>query len=62
MLGCDMDCGLLTCVIDLTAAPFTINHTINCKKGGLVGQRHDDARDEAGELAAMALSKSRVSY
>jgi len=43
-------------------APFTIDHAINCKKGGLVGQRHDDARDEAGELAAMALTKSRVSY
>ena len=43
-------------------APFTIDHAINCKKGGLVNQRHDDARDEAGELAAMALTKSRVSY
>ena len=43
-------------------APFTIDHAINCKKGGLVCQRHDDARDEAGELAAMALTKSRVSY
>jgi len=42
--------------------PLTVEHGLSCKKGGLVGQRHDDARNEAGSLAAMALTKSRVSY
>jgi len=39
-----------------------VEHALSCKKGGLVGQQHDDTRDEAGSLAAMALTKSRVSY
>ena len=47
---------------DGCGAGFSIDHAISCKKGGLVCQRHDNARDEAGELAAMALTTSRVSY
>jgi hypothetical protein len=43
-------------------AGFTVEHGLSCKKGGLVGQRHDDVCDEAGELCMMALTKSRVSY
>jgi hypothetical protein len=43
-------------------APFTVEHALGCKKGGLVVQRHDDTRDEAGALAAMALTTSRISY
>ncbi len=43
-------------------AGFTIEHGLSCKKGGLVVQRHDDVADEAGALAAMALTASRVSY
>jgi len=30
--------------------------------GGLVGRRHNDQRDEAGALCAMATTESRVSY
>ena len=41
---------------------FSIEHALSCKKGGLVTQRHDDARDEAGNLAAQAFTKGRVSY
>ncbi|KAL7528270.1 hypothetical protein ACHAXR_002356 [Thalassiosira sp. AJA248-18] len=41
---------------------FTIEHGLSCKKGGLLVQMHGDARDEAGELAAMALTRSHVSY
>ena len=40
---------------------FTVEHGLSCKKGGLVNQRHDDARDEAANLCAMALTNSRVS-
>ena len=43
-------------------AHFTIEHGLNCKTEGLVGIRHDDTRDEAGGLAAMALTLSKVSY
>ena len=41
---------------------FSVENGLSCKKGGLVGQRHDGARDEAGELAALATTSSRVSY
>ena len=47
---------------DGCGAGFTVEHALSCKKGGLVCIRHDDARDEAGSLAAMALTKSKVSY
>ena len=43
-------------------AGFSVKHAPSCKKGGLVSIHHDDARDEAGPLAEMALPKSRVSY
>ena len=39
-----------------------MEHGLSCKKGGLVVQRHDNLRDEVGKLAAMALTKARVSY
>ena len=38
-----------------------MEHGLSCKKGGLVGQRHDDGRDKAANLCAMALTNSRVS-
>ena len=47
---------------DGCGAGFTVEHGLNCKKGGLVGIRHDDVRNEAGALAAMALSKTKVTY
>ena len=40
---------------------FTVEHGLSCKKGGLVGQRHDDVRDELAHLCSTALSESRVS-
>mmetsp|Transcript_37593 Transcript_37593/g.78738 ORF Transcript_37593/g.78738 Transcript_37593/m.78738 type:complete len:434 (+) Transcript_37593:218-1519(+) len=41
---------------------FTVEYALGCKKGGLMCMQHDDVRDEAGALAAMALTKSKVTY
>ena len=46
---------------DGCGARFSVEHELSCKKGGLVCQCHDDIRDEAGQLAAMALTPSHVS-
>ena len=40
---------------------FSVEHELSCKKGGLVCQCHDNIRDEAGQLAAIALTPSHVS-
>ena len=47
---------------DGCGAGFTVEHALSCKKGGLVCIRHDDVRDEAGALATMALTHSKVTY
>jgi len=39
---------------------FTVEHALNCKKGGFVGIRHDDCRDEFGDLCSKALTSARV--
>jgi hypothetical protein len=41
--------------------PFTVDHGLNCKKGGFVGQRHDDVCEELAHLCSMALTPSRIS-
>ncbi|KAL7478613.1 hypothetical protein ACHAW6_004434 [Cyclotella cf. meneghiniana] len=35
---------------------FTVKHTLNCKKGGLVGICHDDSHDEWAHLCSLAFS------
>ena len=47
---------------DACQVPLTVEHDLSCKKGVLVDLRHDDVADEAGELASLALTPSRVSY
>ena len=41
-------------------AGLTLEHGLSCKKGGLVGIRHDDVRDEWAHLCSIALTDSRV--
>ena len=41
-------------------AGFNVEHGLSCKKGGLVGIRHDDLRDEFVHLCGLALSQGRV--
>ncbi len=38
--------------------PFTVEHGLSCKKGGFVGQRHDDVYEELAHLCSMALTPS----
>ena len=53
----DMGCGQRGCQTDVTA----VEHSLSCKSGGYVGQRHDNARDELAHLCELALSESKVS-
>ena len=41
---------------DGCGAPFTIEHALDCRIGGLVGQRHNEVRDAFGDLAALVWS------
>ena len=40
--------------------PFTIEHSLNCKKDGLVILRHNELRDQLAALAAAAFTPSAV--
>jgi len=40
---------------------FTVEHGLSCKKGGFVGQRHDDVCEELAHLCSMALTPSQIS-
>ena len=42
--------------------PFSIQHALACKKGGLVHARHDEVRDEVADLAVRAFTPSSVRY
>ena len=34
-------------------APFSLDHALVCRKGGLIIQRHNEVRDAVGDLAAL---------
>ncbi|KAL7478164.1 LOW QUALITY PROTEIN: hypothetical protein ACHAW6_003945 [Cyclotella cf. meneghiniana] len=44
----------------VTDAGFTVEHMLNCKKGGLVGIRHNDAHNEWAHLCSLAFTNARV--
>ena len=41
-------------------APFSVTHSLKCKFGGLIVQRHDEVANQLGQLCAHALQKSAV--
>jgi hypothetical protein len=41
-------------------APFTLQHALGCKKGGLIIFRHNEVRDELAHLATKAFTPSAV--
>ena len=44
----------LPAICDGCSAPFSLEHALDCKKGGLVIQRHNEVRDALGDIAAKA--------
>jgi hypothetical protein len=41
-------------------APFTLQHALSCKKGGLVIIRHNEVQDKLAHLATKAFTPSAV--
>ena len=41
-------------------APFSMSHSLKCKIGGLITQRHNEVASQLGQLCAHALPKSSV--
>ena len=42
---------------DGCGAPFSLDHALICKKGGLIIQRHNEVRDAIGDLAALVCGR-----
>ena len=43
----------LPSVCDGCGAPFSIEHALDCRFGGLVTRRHNEVRDAFGDLASL---------
>jgi len=41
---------------DGCGAPFSIEHALDCRYGGLLGHRHNEVRDAFGDLASLVWS------
>ena len=39
---------------DGCGSAFSLSHALDCRKGGLVTQRHNEVQDALGDLAALA--------
>ena len=50
----------LPATCDGCGSPFTVQHALNCKKGGLVIRRHDEVRDVIGDLCSAAWGNNAV--
>ena len=50
----------LPSLCDGCGSSFSVNHGLECKKGGLVLLRHNEIRDELASLASQALTPSAV--
>ena len=46
----------LSSVCDGCGAPFSIEHALDCRFGGLVTHRHNEVRDAFGDLASLVWS------
>ena len=44
-------------MVDGCGDPFNLTHTLDCKKGGLVTQQHNEVRDALGDIAAPAYNE-----
>ena len=44
---------MLPASCDGCGGDFSLTHTLDCRKGGLVTQRHNEVRDALGDLAAL---------
>src|SRR5687767_10316486 len=42
---------------DGCGGPFSLTHALDCRKGGLVGLRHNEVRDAFGDLLAKVFSQ-----
>ncbi len=40
--------------------PFTVEHGLSCKKGGFVGQQHNNVCEELAHLCSMAFMPSQI--
>ncbi len=43
----------LPALCDGCDAPTDVNHTLSCRKGGLIIRRHNEVRDALGDVMAM---------